>query len=214
VDGRQRRECGAEDTGVTLLQWIDDVGCVCGTSRNFLELIIQETDMKLTFPLVLGATLLAVGAQACDLKVESAWIREAPSTATALAGYAVLSNAGSKALSVVSAQSAAFAKVELHESLTENGVAKMRAIEKLEIAPGAKVEFAPGGKHFMLINPKPGLKAGDAVAIKIKDSNNCEVTAQFKVSSDAASAMDHMDHSKMNHSGMDMSKMDHATMQH
>lgn len=150
---------------------------------------------------------VATPALACDLKVDSAWIREAPANATSLAGYAVLKNTGAKALSVVSMQSAAFDKIELHESLTENGVAKMRAIDKLEIAPGGKVEFAPSGKHFMLLNPKPGLRSGDAVAIKIKDAGGCETTVNFKVSSAAANATDSMDHSKMDHSSMDKSKM-------
>jgi periplasmic copper chaperone A len=164
--------------------------------------------------LLMAGVLGVSSAFACDLKVESAWIREAPAAATSLAGYAVFSNVGSKPVSLVSAQSAAFTRIELHESVTENGISKMRAIDKLEIAPGAKVEFAPSGKHLMLINPKPGLKSGDAVAIKIKDSNGCETTAQFKVSSDAANAMDNMDHSKMDHSGMDMSKMDMSKMDH
>lgn len=163
--------------------------------------------MKKSLFIVPLLTAMALPARACDLKVDSAWIREAPSNATALAGYAVLRNAGSKPVSVMSAQSAAFARVELHESLTENGMAKMRAIDKLEIAPGEQVEFAPGGKHFMLINPKPGLRSGDAVAVKIKDANGCEMTANFKVSAGAASATDAMDHSKMDHS-----KMDHAGM--
>lgn len=142
---------------------------------------------------------------ACDLKVESAWIREAPANAASLAGYAVLSNPTGKPLSVVSAKSAAFTSVEMHESLTENGIAKMRSIDKLDIAANAKVEFAPGGKHFMLVNPKPGLRSGDSVAIKIKDATGCETTAQFKVSSAAAAATGEMDHSKMDHSKMNMS---------
>ena len=146
--------------------------------------------------------VMVAGSQACDLKVESAWIREAPSNATSLAGYAVLSNAGSKGLSVVSASSAAFGRVEMHETLMENGIAKMRALDKLEIAAGGKVEFVPGGKHFMLINPRPGLRSGDAVAIKFKDSSGCESTIQFQVSAAAAAATDTMDHSKMDHSAM------------
>lgn len=154
------------------------------------------------FILLLGSAL-TVNALACDLKVESAWIREAPATATALAGYAVLSNSGSKALTLTGAQSAAFAQVQMHESVTENGIAKMRELNRLEIVPGAKVEFAPGGKHFMLVNPRPGLKTGDAVAVKLKDSNGCVTTVQFKVSNGAASAMDGMDHSKMDHSRME-----------
>lgn len=149
---------------------------------------------------------LAVPAMACDLKVDSAWIRAAPSNATTLAGYAVLRNVGSKTISVVSAQSAAFGKVEMHESLTEDGVTKMRPIDKLDFAAGGKLEFAPSGKHFMLINPKSALRSGDVVTIKIKDATGCETAASFKVSSAAPAEADTMDHSKMDHSKMDMSK--------
>jgi copper(I)-binding protein len=153
--------------------------------------------------MVITSTLLAGSAVACDLKVESAWIREAPSNATALAGYATLSNVGSKPVLVASIQSAAFAEVQPHESITENGLAKMRAIDKLVIGPGTKVEFAPGGKHFMMMNPKSALHSGDAVVVKLKDGSGCETTASFKVSRGAplAATMDHvdMDHSKMNH---------------
>ena len=98
--------------------------------------------------LFIVACLFTGSVLACDLKVESAWIREAPSTATSLAGYAVLSNAGSKSLSVVGAGAPGFTKVEMHETLMDHGIAKMRAIEKLEIAAKAKVEFMPSGKHF------------------------------------------------------------------
>lgn len=143
-------------------------------------------------------TMLTVPALACDLKVEAAWIRTAPSNATTLAGYAMLSNNASKALSVASVQSAAFEKVEMHESLTENGIAKMRPIDKLELTAGGKQTFAPGGKHFMLINPKAALRSGDVVAVKIKDSTGCETTVSFKVSG-AAPMPGEMDHSKMNH---------------
>lgn len=157
----------------------------------------------------IGSMLVVVttASLACDLKVESAWIREAPSTATALAGYAVLSNTGGKPLSVTSMQSAAFGRVELHETIIENGMAKMRAIDKLDIAPGAKVEFAPGGKHFMLIDPRSGLRSGDDVAIKIKDATGCETTVQFKVGKATATATGEVDHSKMDHSNMKMNGM-------
>lgn len=164
--------------------------------------------------LTLALAMLTAPALACDLKVESAWIRTAPSNATTLAGYAVLRNVGSKTLSVISAQSAAFAKVEMHESLTEDGVAKMRPIDKLDFAAGGKLEFAPSGKHFMLINPKAALRSGDVVAIKIKDSTGCETTASFKVSGAAPAATgatNTMDHSKMDHSSMDHSKMSTST---
>jgi copper(I)-binding protein len=152
--------------------------------------------------LLLLACVMTGNVLACDLKIESAWIRPAPSNAVALAGYALLTNTGSAPLSVVSAQSAAFAKVELHESLMENGIAKMRAMDKLEIASGGKVQFAPGGKHFMLISPKAALRIGDMVVVKVKDAAGCEVTANFKVGDDQAAAKGDMPHPSADHSSM------------
>jgi periplasmic copper chaperone A len=157
----------------------------------------------------LSAMLASVSGLACDLHIESAWIREAPSNASTLAGYALLSNQGNKPLSVFSISSTAFAQIEMHESLTENGMATMRAIDKLDIPAHGKVEFAPSGKHFMMMNPKSALHSGDVVAVKIKDRNGCETTVQFTVSKAALTATDAMDHSKMDHS-----KMDHAGMKH
>lgn len=151
---------------------------------------------------ILLASLFTSSVLACDLKVESAWIREAPSSAKSLAGYALLSNAGSKPLTVVSASSKQFAKVEMHETAMENGIAKMRAIEKLEIAANAKVEFGPAGKHFMMIEPQSPLRGGDVVSVTLKDAANCETAVQFKVTSAAVSSSSSqmMDHSKMDHS--------------
>jgi len=72
------------------------------------------------------------------------------------------------------------------------------------IGAGDTIEFAPNGKHFMLIGPKRALQKGEAVSIRLKDSTGCVSTASFKVS---ASALDNteMDHSKMDH-GMSMGK--------
>ena len=150
--------------------------------------------------LVLILCLLTSSVMACDLKVESAWIREAPSTAKSLAGYAMLSNLSGKALTVVGTSSAAFAKVEMHETITENGIAKMRAIEKLEIPANGKVEFAPSGKHFMLIEPNSTLKSGDVVSVSLKDATGCQTTVQFRVGTTADKPSATMDHSKMDHS--------------
>lgn len=145
------------------------------------------------------------GVLACDLKVDSAWIREAPSTAKALAGYALLSNVGSKPVNVVSSSSSAFAKVEMHETVTENGIAKMRPIKKLEIPAKGKVEFAPSGKHFMLLEPKAALKNGNVVSVSLKDATGCQTTVQFKVGAGASQSAETMDQSKMDHSKMDHS---------
>lgn len=151
--------------------------------------------MKTCWQIAPALMLSTLSALACDLKVESAWIRLAPGNATVLAGYAALSNGGGRPVTVVSAQSTAFARVEMHESLTENGIAKMRPINELNIAAGGKQLFEPGGKHFMLINPKAALRSGDVVIVKLKDSTGCETAVDFKVGGMApADAVDHSKH--------------------
>jgi copper(I)-binding protein len=145
---------------------------------------------------------------ACDLKVESAWIREAPPNAMALAGYARLSNNGTSVLKIQSFASVAFGSVEAHESLTENGVAKMRPTA-VEIPAKGSLQFAAGGKHFMLMAPKQSLKQGDVVTIDMTDATGCVTSVPFKVSSAQQLESASKDHSKMDHS-----KMDHSGMKH
>ena len=64
--------------------------------------------------------------------------------------------------------------VELHESVIEDGVARMVALDELALQPGATVQFAPGGKHLMLMRPGDDLvsvtlefHAGDTVVLRV-----------------------------------------------
>ncbi len=143
----------------------------------------------------------ATAALACDLQVESAWIREAPPNATALAGYAKLANSGTSVLKIQSFASATFGLVEAHESLTENGIAKMRPTT-VEIPAKGTLEFTAGGKHFMLMNPKQPLKQGDVVTLTMTDTTGCVTSVPFKVSAAQQADQPPMDHSHMDHSAM------------
>jgi len=114
------------------------------------------------------------------LVIDGAWIRSAPPGAMMLAGYASLRNDGDAAVIVTAADSADFGSVSLHESIEEGGVARMRALDRVEIKPGASVVFAPGGKHLMLMRPKHELKPGDSVKIHL-DTNSGGAAAEFVV---------------------------------
>lgn len=115
------------------------------------------------------------------LVVERAWIRTAPPSALMLAGYATLRNDGDAPLTVTGADSADFADVQLHQTVAEGGVERMRPTGRFEIAPGKSVEFSPGGKHFMLIRPNRELAAGAKVQIHISTNGGEAVSAAFVV---------------------------------
>ena len=135
--------------------------------------------------LIFAATLLAGQVAASGrLKVERAWIRAAPPGATMLAGYAVLHNSGDAPVIVHGASSPDFAAVSLHETIEVDAVERMQAVEQVEVAPGASVTFAPGGKHFMLMRPSRSLASGAAVTIHLDTNDSTGVDASFVVSED------------------------------
>ena len=135
--------------------------------------------LKLCGLILFGAAMRA--AAAGHLVVENAWIRAAPPGAAMLAGYATLKNDGDAAVVLTGASSPDFGDISLHESFNENGVARMRPLGDVSIAPGASVAFAPGGKHFMLMDAKRALKAGDAAKIHISTKSGSGADADFAV---------------------------------
>lgn len=69
------------------------------------------------------------------------------------AGYMTLINDSDEVVSITSVASPQFGSVEMHETIIEDGIARMRPIEALVIAPGSTVKFERGGKHLMLMQP-------------------------------------------------------------
>jgi copper(I)-binding protein len=119
------------------------------------------------------------------LVVEHAWIRTAPPSALMLAGYATLRNDGDATLTISGAEGADFADVQLHMTVLEGGVERMRPTGKIDIAPGKSVDFAPGGKHFMLVRPKREMPAAAKVKIHISTTGGEGASADFVVRDEA-----------------------------
>ena len=98
------------------------------------------------------------------------------------AGYGVIHNGCKAPVVVVSAGSTAFGDVSLHESTLVNGVSRMRAVERMPIAPNASVELKPGGLHLMLMQPEMPLKAGGEVPLRLslEDGRKVDGTLQIR----------------------------------
>ena len=116
---------------------------------------------------LIAAVLASTGADACpNLKVDQAWIREAPPGAMS-AAYARLTNTGKKALVVDGARSPDFGGAGLHRTFVDDGGMTRMREDKLELAPGASAALEPGGWHLMLFDPARLLKAGDTVSVTL-----------------------------------------------
>lgn len=72
------------------------------------------------------------------------------------------------------------ARVELHESRTVNGVARMSRATDLTIPKGRSLRFSPGGKHAMLFDIDPSVKAGDMIPLTFTFRHSSPVTVDVE----------------------------------
>jgi copper(I)-binding protein len=118
---------------------------------------------------VLGsACMFAAPAPAHEYKqggivVENPWARATPVKVGG--AYMKLRNTGAAADRLVKVSAPAAEKVELHETRVEVGMAMMRPVGPVELAPGATVEFKPGGLHMMLMGLAQPLKEGERLKL-------------------------------------------------
>ena len=114
-------------------------------------------------------------------------------------GYLTLANVGTKPLKLVAIESPAAKSVTLHQSSMANGVMSMRPVTGgLAIAPGAKVEFAPGGYHLMLVGLSAAQALGGKVPLTLVFDNGLKMRIELSVETGPPKADPmvgmHMDH--------------------
>ncbi|MDF0581656.1 copper chaperone PCu(A)C [Bradyrhizobium yuanmingense] len=159
-----------------------------------------------------SAAVAAEDVKAGDLVVSQAWSRATPGGAKVAGGYLTIENKGNAADRLVSVSADIAGKAEIHEMAMDNGVMKMRALDKgLAIEPGKTVKLAPGGNHLMLQELKGPFKRGDRVPVTLQFEKAGKVTVALDVQGVGAQApgdgghSGHMDMKKMpDHSGMKM----------
>ena len=125
---------------------------------------------------LLGLWLISTVAFAeLPIEVRDAWVREAPPSASVNAGYLVLHNNSDQVQHLQHIQSEQFRAVEMHETIMEADVAKMREVRDLAIPAGGEVEFQSGGYHLMLMEPLIAIKAGAQVSVVLHFSSGLEI---------------------------------------
>ena len=115
-------------------------------------------------------------AEEAKLTIENAWISEAPPVSKVMVAYMTLNNTGNEAIDITKAESDLYSSIEFHETLHENGMARMVRWGELTVPANGSIQLKRGGKHFMLFNPTKHLKAGETVRIKLTTNNNTTKT--------------------------------------
>ena len=133
------------------------------------------------FGLIVALNFVSTAAAGADVSARGAWIRDAPPGVSVMAGYMELRNHTSRPQHLVAASSSGFETVMLHRSIAKDGMAGMAHAAQVVLAPNGTLNFAPGGLHLMLMNPKRALRAGEPVVINLEFRGGLVLPVAFEV---------------------------------
>lgn len=140
---------------------------------------------------VAGAAILAsavlAGCQQAELTVKDASVQLPVVSGRPGAAYFTIKG-GAQATSLVAVSSPAAIRAEMHEMKEEGGMMTMAPLKDVAIPAGGTVEFKPGGKHIMLFDISPSVRAGGTVPLRLSfaDGKTVEVKAAARTMGDAA----------------------------
>ena len=160
--------------------------------------------MKYVFS-TLVALSLSTAAMAHDYHAGSLTIDHPISfetTAKAGGGYMTITNEGDTADALIGV-TADFPRVMIHQTVEEDGIAKMKHVDRIEIPSGETVKLSPGGFHVMFMGLEEPLVDGDEIPATLIFETAGEVEVIFNVEARTGEAKDHSGHDHSGHSHSD-----------
>lgn len=130
----------------------------------------------------LSAAALAHGYTLGTLSIAHPWAKASAGMAANGAAFLKISNSG-QADRLVSAQTPAAARTELHTHSMEGGVMKMRQVEAIDVPASGTVALEPGGLHVMLFDLKAPLKEHGRIPLTLTFEKAGSVTVEVQVES-------------------------------
>jgi copper(I)-binding protein len=136
-----------------------------------------------------AALIIAVPAlaRAQAVQVDDAWARATAASAMSGGIFLTVTNTGAPDR-LVGASTPVAATAELHETVNDNGVMRMRPVAGLPVEAGKPVVLQPGGYHLMLMGLRQQLKPGDSFPVTLVFERAAPVTATVVVGTAGASA--------------------------
>lgn len=128
-----------------------------------------------------AAISIAAPAKAQSVAVEEPWARATIGQSKNSAVYMRLVNRGGEMDRLVAASSPAAAATELHATIRDGEVMKMRAVQAIDLKPGEAVVFEPGGLHVMFLGVKQPLHTGDHVPLVLQFEKAGKIEVQAVV---------------------------------
>lgn len=133
--------------------------CSCPSGK------ITTMNKSLAMLMVIGISVLGCGGSGPDLAISDIQVVAPAPGRTASVGYLTVHNQGGKPAALTSVSSLQFARIEMHQTVLKDGVARMQALDTVIVNAKGKVDFVPGGRHLMLFEPTIGLIPGKNISL-------------------------------------------------
>jgi copper(I)-binding protein len=117
--------------------------------------------------LVLMSQLTMAGTAGEVVMVDDPYVRAVPPGQPNSASFMALHNNSKQDHVLVGASSSTAEVVELHTHTMEEGMMRMRKVDKIDLPAGEKISLKPGGLHVMLIGLRQKLVPGDKIDLTL-----------------------------------------------
>ena len=115
----------------------------------------------------LAVPLICATAHAEDaIQVTDAFARAAPAGGAGGVFLTIVNNGPADRLTGVASPAAT--TVDLHETINDNGIMKMRPVAGIDIPAGGTAKLSPGGYHVMMTGLKQALSVGGQVPVTLR----------------------------------------------
>ena len=111
-----------------------------------------------------------------SLAISDGWSRPTPPITNVAAFYFVIENATGEDASLVAASSEACAQMEVHESVLEDAIMGMGAVEGVPVGAGQRVAFEPNGLHLMCLGLVEPVESGESYRVTAQFEGGTEIT--------------------------------------
>lgn len=125
--------------------------------------------------------------------ISGAWVRPGAAGQNSAVYMTIANRTGADDRLVEAAADVARA-VEIHETVEENGVMRMRPVQGgLTLPRGGEVALKPGGRHVMLLGLTRELKVGDRFPLELRFEKAGTVSVDVAVKEEPATPAGHGD---------------------
>jgi|GEM_PF-599080 len=172
----------------------------CSGPNNFGEIvrIMKEIACLLVaFVFTLSSNVIAHDYDEGNIEVAHPWARPTPIASVPGAVYFAIRNKGKwkDELVSVSVPEGFAERVEMHETVNQDGMMRMRKINNtLTIPAGGELKFQPGGSHVMLIGLSKALKLGSKFPAVFNFEKSGPIEVSVWVESTEEQEIDHSSH--------------------